>query len=49
MSSDTMELVDTAAAEDKLSHRTLVLRRGLTLALMLFILAVGIIINLLLT
>ncbi|XP_029027701.1 multidrug and toxin extrusion protein 1 [Betta splendens] len=45
--SDTMELVATEAVQ--LSHRTLVLRRGLALALMLFILALGIIINLLLT
>lgn len=49
-----MELVDTepqAAAGstlEGLSHRTLVLHRGLTLAAMLFILAVGIITNVLL-
>lgn len=51
---DLMELVDTepqAAAGstlEGLSHRTLVLHRGLTLAAMLFILAVGIITNVLL-
>lgn len=49
---DMMDLVDTEerpAVEEELSHRTLVLRRGLALAVMLFILAVGIIINLLIT
>ncbi|XP_054463795.1 multidrug and toxin extrusion protein 1 [Anoplopoma fimbria] len=50
---DTMELVHTVAepavktVEEELSHRTLVLRRGLALAIMLFILAAGITINLL--
>ncbi|XP_072320454.1 multidrug and toxin extrusion protein 1 isoform X1 [Eucyclogobius newberryi] len=50
-----VELMDTEplAADDcgskELPHRTLVLRRGLTLAAMLFILAVGIIIYLLIT
>ncbi|TDH14610.1 hypothetical protein EPR50_G00022160 [Perca flavescens] len=52
---DTMDLVDTDAGPAvqtvvvELSHRTLVLRRGLALAVMLFILAAGIIINLLIT
>ncbi|KAM7399141.1 hypothetical protein PAMP_018430 [Pampus punctatissimus] len=49
---DMMNLVDTEvepAVEEMLSHRTLVLRRGLAVAFMLFILAVGIIINLLVT
>ncbi|CAJ1065207.1 multidrug and toxin extrusion protein 1 [Xyrichtys novacula] len=50
---DNMDLVVSEAAvksvEEELPFRTLVLRRGLTVALMLFILAVGIIINLLIT
>ncbi|XP_026154459.1 multidrug and toxin extrusion protein 1 [Mastacembelus armatus] len=50
---DTLELVDREAGpaaktvEDEVSHRTLVLHRGLALAVMLFILVAGIIINLL--
>uniref|UniRef100_A0A3Q0RIY0 Multidrug and toxin extrusion protein n=1 Tax=Amphilophus citrinellus TaxID=61819 RepID=A0A3Q0RIY0_AMPCI len=50
---DTFDLMDTEeepavrSAEVELSYRTLVLRRGLALAAMLFILAVGIILNLL--
>ncbi|XP_030600531.1 multidrug and toxin extrusion protein 1-like isoform X1 [Archocentrus centrarchus] len=50
---DTTDLMDTEeepavrSAEVELSYRTLVLRRGLALAAMLFILAVGIILNLL--
>ena len=48
-----MELAETEAAvkpvEGELSHRTLVIRRGLALAVMLFILAVGIILNVLIT
>ncbi|XP_026233912.1 multidrug and toxin extrusion protein 1 [Anabas testudineus] len=53
--SDTVELVDIEAGpavttvEEELSYSTLVLRRGLALAAMLFILAAGIILNLLLT
>lgn len=52
---DTVELFDiedgpeVKTAAEQLPHRTLVLRRGLALAAMLFILAVGITINLLLT
>ncbi|XP_070761645.1 multidrug and toxin extrusion protein 1 [Enoplosus armatus] len=53
---DTLDLVGTELGpavkteeEEELSHRTLVLRRGLALAVMLFILAAGIIMNLLLT
>ncbi|KAF1394223.1 hypothetical protein PFLUV_G00024300 [Perca fluviatilis] len=52
---DTMDLVDTDAGPAvqtvvvELSHRTLVLHRGLALAVMLFILAAGIIINLMIT
>ncbi|XP_063763390.1 multidrug and toxin extrusion protein 1 [Eleginops maclovinus] len=51
---DTMELVDREAGpagipgEEELSLRNLLLRRGLVLAIMLFILAAGIVINLLL-
>uniref|UniRef100_A0A3Q1JAX4 Multidrug and toxin extrusion protein n=1 Tax=Anabas testudineus TaxID=64144 RepID=A0A3Q1JAX4_ANATE len=50
--SDTVELVDIEAGpavttvEEELSYSTLVLRRGLALAAMLFILAAGIILNL---
>ena len=50
-----MDLVDTDAGPAvqtvvvELSHRTLVLHRGLALAVMLFILAAGIIINLMIT
>ncbi|KAF3692627.1 Multidrug and toxin extrusion protein 1 [Channa argus] len=52
--SDTMELVDTEAepagtVKEELSYRTLVLHRGLALAAMLFILAAGIILNVVLT
>ncbi|XP_069390155.1 multidrug and toxin extrusion protein 1 [Paralichthys olivaceus] len=43
---DTIELVDM---KTKLSHRAAVLRRGLTLAIMLFILVAGIMLNLLIT
>ncbi|XP_005474797.1 multidrug and toxin extrusion protein 1 isoform X2 [Oreochromis niloticus] len=52
---DTIDLMDVEVeptvrtAEGELSFRTLVLRRGLALAFMLFILAVGIILNLLIT
>ncbi|XP_035536427.1 multidrug and toxin extrusion protein 1 [Morone saxatilis] len=49
---DTMNLAETEegpAVEEELPYRTLVLRRGLALAVMLFILAAGIIINLLIT
>ncbi|XP_040902404.1 multidrug and toxin extrusion protein 1 [Toxotes jaculatrix] len=49
---DTMDLVEGEegpAVQEELSHRTLVLRRGLALAVMLFILAAGIILNLLIT
>ncbi|XP_069568487.1 multidrug and toxin extrusion protein 1 [Brachyistius frenatus] len=52
---DTIDLVDTedrpavSTVEEDLPFRTVVLRRGLALAVMLFILAVGIIINLLIT
>ncbi|XP_044057762.1 multidrug and toxin extrusion protein 1 isoform X2 [Siniperca chuatsi] len=52
---DTMDLVGTKAGpavttgEEELTHRTLVLRRGLALAIMLSILASGIIMNLLIT
>ncbi|XP_029303002.1 multidrug and toxin extrusion protein 1 isoform X4 [Cottoperca gobio] len=53
---DTLDPVDTEAEpavktveEEQLSHRSLVLRRGLALAAMLFILADGIIMNLLIT
>ncbi|XP_022615467.1 multidrug and toxin extrusion protein 1-like [Seriola dumerili] len=49
---DNMDLVDTEeepTVKEELDHRTLVLRRGLALAAMLFILAAGIIINLLIT
>uniref|UniRef100_A0A3P9JDU3 Multidrug and toxin extrusion protein n=1 Tax=Oryzias latipes TaxID=8090 RepID=A0A3P9JDU3_ORYLA len=51
--SDTTQLddIDTlpAVSKDELAFRNLVLRRGLALALMLFILAAGIILNLLIT
>ena len=52
---DTLDLAETVRgsaenpAEKQLSYRELVLRRGLALAVMLFVLAVGIIINLLIT
>ncbi|GAA6225756.1 multidrug and toxin extrusion protein 1-like [Lates japonicus] len=49
---DTMDLVETVERPiltKELSHRTLVLRRGFAVAVMLFILAAGIITNLLLT
>ncbi|XP_039987313.1 multidrug and toxin extrusion protein 1 isoform X2 [Xiphias gladius] len=49
---DNVDLVgaeEGPTVKEELSHRTLVLRRGLTLAFMLFILAAGIIINLLIT
>ncbi|KAM9359556.1 multidrug and toxin extrusion protein 1 [Symphorus nematophorus] len=49
---DTMELAEAEASvkpAEELPHRTLVIRRGLALAVMLFILAVGIILNLLIT
>lgn len=49
---DVMELIDTEeapAVEEQLPHRTLLLRRGVALAVMLLILAAGIIINLLTT
>ncbi|XP_031729475.1 multidrug and toxin extrusion protein 1 [Anarrhichthys ocellatus] len=51
---DTIDLVQTEAEPAvqtvrMFSHRTLVLRRGLTLAVMLLILAAGIILNLLIT
>ncbi|XP_042270165.1 multidrug and toxin extrusion protein 1 [Thunnus maccoyii] len=49
---DVMELIDTEVApavEEQLPHRTLLLRRGVALAVMLLILAAGIIINLLTT
>ncbi|XP_070826105.1 multidrug and toxin extrusion protein 1 [Chaetodon trifascialis] len=52
---DTMGLAETEAepaeipVEGGLSHRTLVLRRGLALALMLLILAAGLILNLVIT
>lgn len=51
-----MDLVDSEAipavrtvVEEELSHRTLVLRRGLALAVMLTILLAGIVLNLLIT
>ncbi|KAK2847447.1 hypothetical protein Q5P01_010446 [Channa striata] len=53
--SDTMELVDTEAelavktVKEELPYRNLVLHRGLALAAMLFILAAGIILNLVIT
>ena len=52
--SDSMDLVALIPSartvlEEELSHRTLVLRRGLALALMLAILLAGIVLNLLLT
>lgn len=48
---DSMDLVDTEepTVKQALPNRTLVLRRGLAVAVMLLILAAGIIINLLLT
>ncbi|XP_067451166.1 multidrug and toxin extrusion protein 1 [Thunnus thynnus] len=49
---DVMELIDTEeapAVEEQLPHRALLLRRGVALAVMLLILAAGIIINLLTT
>uniref|UniRef100_A0A3B3BEY4 Multidrug and toxin extrusion protein n=1 Tax=Oryzias melastigma TaxID=30732 RepID=A0A3B3BEY4_ORYME len=50
---DTTQLEDTdtlpVVVKDQLDFRNLVLRRGLALAVMLFILAVGIILNLLIT
>lgn len=52
---DTMDLIDTEeepavkTVEAELSHRTLVVRRGLTLAAMLSILAAGIIMNVVIT
>ncbi|XP_030264182.1 multidrug and toxin extrusion protein 1-like isoform X1 [Sparus aurata] len=52
---DTFDLAETergsaeTPVEKQLSYRELVLRRGLALAVMLFVLAVGIIINLLIT
>ncbi|XP_023260361.1 multidrug and toxin extrusion protein 1-like [Seriola lalandi dorsalis] len=49
---DNMDLVEAEeepTVKEELNHRTLVLRRGLALAAMLFILAAGIIINLLIT
>lgn len=49
---DVMELIDTEeapAVEEQLPHRTLLLHRGVALAVMLLILAAGIIINLLTT
>ncbi|KAM6931654.1 multidrug and toxin extrusion protein 1 [Lycodopsis pacificus] len=51
---ETIDLVHTEAEPavqtvERFSHRTLVLRRGLTLAVMLLILAAGIILNLLIT
>ncbi|XP_071352892.1 multidrug and toxin extrusion protein 1 [Trachinotus anak] len=49
---DSMDLVDAEeepTVKEELPHRTLVLRRGLALAAMLFILAAGIIVNLLIT
>uniref|UniRef100_A0AAV2J379 Multidrug and toxin extrusion protein n=1 Tax=Knipowitschia caucasica TaxID=637954 RepID=A0AAV2J379_KNICA len=42
---DVLELVPEPSAEDKIPHTALVLRRGLALAAMIFILAVGIIVN----
>ncbi|RVE64964.1 hypothetical protein OJAV_G00131460 [Oryzias javanicus] len=51
--SDTPQLDDTdtlpVVVKDQIDFRNLVLRRGLTLAVMLFILAAGIILNLLIT
>lgn len=49
---DMMDLVETEvepAVEDELPYTTVVVRRGLALAGMLFILAAGVIINLLVT
>lgn len=51
---DIMNVVETEEQtvkpkKEQLSYRTLVLRRGLVLALMLFILALGIILNLVVT
>ncbi|XP_072248328.1 multidrug and toxin extrusion protein 1 [Leuresthes tenuis] len=46
---DIEEVPAIKTVEDELSYRTLVLRRGLALAVMLFILAAGIIINLLIS
>lgn len=40
---------EAPAVEEELPYRSLLLRRGLALAVMLFILAVGIIINVLIT
>lgn len=51
----TLDLVETEAEpavktmKEQLAHRTVVLRRGLALVHMLFILAAGIIINLVIT